>query len=133
MILVTALGIAAPVYRDYRERARVVQAIVDIRTLEHDIYIYEADGRGLPMGLDKIGRENLLDPWRRPYQYLSKNDPHWNSHRRHDHFDHPLNEDFDLYSRGKDGQSRKQLFQSESLDDVVRANEGRYVGLASEH
>jgi general secretion pathway protein G len=46
---------------------------------------------------------------------------------------HPLNSDFDLYSIGKDGESRQPLTAKWSRDDVVRANDGGFVGLASEY
>lgn len=132
-ILATAVGIGGPVYLDYRERARVVQAIVDIRTLEHDIYIYEGDGRGLPISLDDLGQGGHRDPWNRPYRYLSKDSPKWRSDCRRDRSDNPLNEDFDLYSLGKDGLTKEQLKYKDSQDDVVRASEGKYVGLASDY
>jgi len=44
----------------------------------------------------------------------------------------PINSDFDLYSMGKDGRSVAPLTAKDSRDDIVRANDGGYVGLASE-
>jgi general secretion pathway protein G len=43
----------------------------------------------------------------------------------------PLNTDYDLYSRGKDGQSAPPLPATVSQDDVLRANNGGFIGLAS--
>ncbi|NOS81896.1 MAG: prepilin-type N-terminal cleavage/methylation domain-containing protein [Nitrospira sp.] len=43
----------------------------------------------------------------------------------------PINSDFDLYSMGKDGQSVGPLTAQKSHDDVIRANDGSYYGLAS--
>lgn len=51
---------------------------------------------------------------------------------RKDHKLNPINSDFDLYSLGPDGVSKTQLTQKDSLDDIVRARDGGYVGLASE-
>lgn len=45
----------------------------------------------------------------------------------------PLNSDFDLYSLGKDGLSKPQLTNRDSLDDIVRANDGAFVGLAANY
>ncbi len=45
----------------------------------------------------------------------------------------PLNSDFDLYSLGKNGVSKTQLTNKDSLDDVVRANDGAFVGLAADY
>jgi general secretion pathway protein G len=42
----------------------------------------------------------------------------------------PLNTDFDLYSLGPDGVSALALPAAPSHDDVVRAGNGAYIGLA---
>ena len=39
---------------------------------------------------------------------------------------------FTLYSMGQDGQSKTNLNAKESLDDIVRANNGSFIGLASD-
>jgi general secretion pathway protein G len=44
----------------------------------------------------------------------------------------PINSDYDLYSMGKDGESVPPLTARASRDDVIRANDGAYIGLASE-
>jgi general secretion pathway protein G len=46
--------------------------------------------------------------------------------------DAPVNQDYDLYSMGKDGKTNFSFKAPVSWDDVVRAYEGRYVGLVSE-
>ena len=43
----------------------------------------------------------------------------------------PLNSTYDLYSKGKDGASASALNAHASGDDVIRANDGGYIGLAS--
>jgi general secretion pathway protein G len=50
---------------------------------------------------------------------------------RKDHFLHPINSDFDLYSMGKDGDSVAPLTAQKSRDDIIRANDGGYYGVAS--
>ncbi len=52
---------------------------------------------------------------------------------RKDHFLVPLNSDYDLYSVGKDGESRAPLSVPVSADDVIRANDGAYIGLAANY
>jgi len=52
---------------------------------------------------------------------------------RKDHFLVPLNSDYDLYSVGKDGESRAPLSAPQSADDVIRANDGAYIGLAANY
>jgi general secretion pathway protein G len=44
-----------------------------------------------------------------------------------------LNTDYDLYSMGKDGKTKGPLTAKDSHDDVIRANDGRFIGLASEY
>ena len=130
-IIVTIAAMGLPAYSKYRENARVVQVISDLRTMEHDILIQEGYSGKLPTSLDQIGKGNLRDPWGNSYQYLnvglaSKGDV------RKDHHLNPLNTDFDLYSLGRDGKTQPQINNNVSLDDVVRALNGAYVGLASE-
>jgi general secretion pathway protein G len=45
----------------------------------------------------------------------------------------PLSSDFDLFSKGKDGDYEKNLNAPVSQDDVIRANDGRFIGLVSEY
>jgi general secretion pathway protein G len=54
-----------------------------------------------------------------------------NGQARKDRFLVPLNDDYDLYSMGKDGTSSPPLTAKVSQDDIIRANNGSYVGLAS--
>jgi len=51
---------------------------------------------------------------------------------RKDRFLHPINSDYDLYSMGKDGESVEPLTAQKSHDDVIRGNDGSFVGLAVE-
>ena len=52
---------------------------------------------------------------------------------RKDHFLHPINTDFDLYSMGPDGKSTAPLTAKISQDDIIRANDGGFVGLAAHY
>ena len=45
----------------------------------------------------------------------------------------PLNSDYDLYSMGPDGESKPPLTAKASKDDIVRANDGEFVGLAERY
>jgi general secretion pathway protein G len=45
----------------------------------------------------------------------------------------PINSDYDLYSVGPDGDSSPQLVSKKGRDDIVRANDGEFIGLASEY
>ena len=52
---------------------------------------------------------------------------------RKDRFLIPINTSFDLYSMGKDGKSAAPLTAQASQDDVIWANDGSFVGLASQY
>ena len=52
---------------------------------------------------------------------------------RKDHNLVPVNSDFDLYSMGKDEATNSTFTAKVSEDDIVRANNGGYVGLVSEY
>lgn len=131
-ILGTLASIAIPAFSNYMEKAEIASAIAEIRILEKEIKAYEAANDKLPSNLNDIKRAMLLDPWSNAYQYLvvSTTPP---GLLRKDRFLVPLNSDFDLYSMGKDGNSQPPLTANASQDDIVRANDGGYVGLASEY
>jgi len=132
-ILGTLSGIAIPVYKNYIEKARIVSAIAEISILQKEIAEYETDNNVLPNTLNDIGRGNLLDPWDNPYQYLNFANVKGLGSMRKDRFLVPLNTNYDLYSMGKDGLSQIPLTAKASHDDVIRANDGRYIGIASEY
>ena len=131
IVAVLAL-IATSSYAKYRERTQTLQAVSDIGSLEPVIAAYALDHNGYPDTLADIARDTMKDPWGNPYRYLSHDN---NAHRgqwRKDHNIVPINSDYDLWSSGKDGQSSPPLTAAPSRDDIVRANNGRFIGLASE-
>jgi general secretion pathway protein G len=74
------------------------------------------------------------DPWGRPYVYLNiRAAGPGNSGLRKDGKLNPLNTDFDLYSCGKDGDSIGPLSAKASRDDIVRANNGAFIGLGEDY
>ena len=130
-ILGTLSGIAVPAYSRYIDKARITKAIAEIRFLQKEIKLYEIDRNALPNSLNDIGWGNLLDHYGRPYQYNTFSGPGVGG-RRKDQWDNPLNDDYDLFSMGKDGEWAQHLHNKKSHDDIVRAREGRFIGLASE-
>ena len=138
LMLVVAIAavlgaIAVPVYSGYVERARVNQAIIDIRMLNVRARKYEDDHRVVPQNLAAIGAADMRDPWGRPYVYLKLGGPSTAGQARKNKNLVPINSDFDLYSHGKDGASLPPLTAKPSLDDVVLANDGGFAGLASDY
>jgi general secretion pathway protein G len=132
-IVVTLASLALPAYSNHVYEAQKVRAMEEIRTMESEIREYKVQRNSLPDSLNDIGRGALRDPWGNPYQYLNITTMKGNGEARKDRFLVPLNSDFDLYSMGKDGRSTGPLTAKISRDDILRANDGGYVGLASEY
>jgi general secretion pathway protein G len=134
LIVLAVIGILATmgflVYANVTEHARTARAVADIANVSSEILTFEATTERLPINLAEIGRAALLDPWGRPYEYLNFSVGPLGLQRK-DLALIPINTDFDLYSRGKDGVSQPPLTAAVSLDDIVRANDGQYIGLAS--
>lgn len=126
-------AIAMPMYKDYVEKTRVAQAITDIRLIALKIKLYQQDEGAYPVSLDVIGASGQLDPWGRAYEYLNLTASNGNGGARRDKNLNPLNSDFDLYSKGKNGVTKLPISQKDSLDDVLRANDGTFVDLASKY
>jgi len=124
--------IAFPRYANYRERVQIAQAIIDIKDIEAKLLHYRLDNRELPDDLAAVGMAGKLDPWGRPYQYTNLTDIKGKGKARKDKNLVPINSDFDLYSLGKDGASSPPLNAKASRDDIVRASDGRFVGLAAD-
>ncbi len=123
LALVSSLAsIAVPKYHDVTETARVAQAIGDLQAIQTTL-----DSRDtLPDNLAGVG-QNLLDPWDSPYIYVKFP----SGAPRVDRFGVQVNTTYDLYSVGPDGISAVSLNAASSFDDVVRANDGGFLGLGS--
>jgi len=138
--LVVALGVVAVLvaiagssYQHYRNRVRIDQAQRDIAVVSATLANYYQDAHAYPASLADVGLGNLRDPWGRPYGYLSLDNPRALGAARKDHALVPINTDFDLYSMGPDGQTSLALTARQSRDDIVRANNGAFIGPASEY
>ena len=133
MIVVVIIGalfaIAIPAYNTYLERANVTRAIAELRMLEGEIMAFWVGNDALPNDLADINKGGFLDPWGRPYVYQELITPEGKKKARSDHFDHPINSDYDLYSTGADGNSKGPLTANPSRDDIIRAADGKYIGL----
>lgn len=135
MIAVALVGvlvaIALPSYNAYREKARVKQAASDIVAMGTSIKLRFQDFRAYPADLAAVNLNTRLDPWGRPYVYYNVA-ANGRGGARKDHALNPINSDFDLYSHGPDGKSKPQVTQKDSVDDVIRANDGAFVGAAAD-
>lgn len=132
-IVITLAALAIPAFMQALENARVARAVGDIRALQTEFAQHELFNGKLPDALADVGRGDLLDPWYNPYQYLNFSNTKGKGAMRKDRFLVPINSRYDLYSMGKDGQSKPPLTAPMSWDDIVRANDGAFVGLARQY
>jgi general secretion pathway protein G len=143
-IIALLATIAVPRVSEQIDRARVGKAIGDIRALQADIDGYAAGhSDSLPASLSAVGRGGFEDPWGNPYVYTvfqtqgggnaNGSDGSVAGQARKDRFLVPLNTRYDLYSKGKDGASQLPLTAGVSQDDVLRANDGGFIGLGSNY
>jgi general secretion pathway protein G len=152
MLVVAIIGILGTIamssYTRFVEKARTAQVVVDMGGIVKQIYSYKAQKGYFPASLAEVG-VSLKDPWGNPYVYTridSSGDPTSASSGkgkgkggggvgglRKDKNLVPINSDFDLYSKGKDGRSVGPLTAQQSQDDIVRANNGGFIGLAEDY
>ena len=133
----TIAAIALPEYMEALEKARVAKSIGDIVSAGEDIRLFYLDNNRFPNDLAEVGYANLKDPWGEPYEYRNIADSAMGGKGkpqgyRRDHFMVPLNSDYDMWSNGKDGTHQPPLTAKASRDDIVRALDGAWVGLAED-
>ncbi len=131
-ILGTLAAITIPAYGTYVERTRISKAVAELRSLETAISAELAITGVLPAALTDLPITPFPDPWGNLYKFANY-DLIPLGNRRKDQFLVPVNSDYDLYSMGKDGDSKPPFTAQVSWDDIVRANDGRYLGLAENY
>ena len=135
LIVVALVGllaaIAVPSYQWAMQKAKISAAKKDILELSLRIDRYFMVRMAYPGSLAELGAVPL-DPWGAPYRYLSM-DGATVGQKRKDKSLHPLNSDYDLYSMGPDGSSQTPLTAKASRDDIIRANNGGFIGVAEDY
>lgn len=139
MIVLVVAGLLAtlaiPAYNGVIHRARVERAIAEIGTIHIKIEEYQIkNAHQLPASLSALSIQVGLDPWDQPYQYLNiQAAGGGNGGLRKDGKLNPLNTDYDLFSIGADGSTAGPLSAKSSRDDIVRANNGAFIGLGEDY
>jgi general secretion pathway protein G len=137
MLIVGIVGILAaiafPSYERYVARANTSRAVADISKIHLAIEAYIMNSGQPPPDLAAIGKGGLLDPWDRPYEYLPFDGLTGKGKMRKDKNLVPINSEYDLYSVGPDGESVPPLTAKPSRDDIVMANNGTFIGVASDY
>jgi general secretion pathway protein G len=139
MIVLVVAGLLAtlaiPAYNGVIHKARVERAIGDIGTIHIKIEEYQLkNNHQLPASLDDLSFDVGLDPWGQSYEFLNiEAAGPGNGGLRKDGKLNPLNTDYDLYSIGADGSTSGPLSAKSSRDDIVRANNGAFIGLGEDY
>ncbi len=136
MLIVAALSaIAIPGYRANVEQANADFAGGCLRQFEMVIQRFYIESHQYPASIDEIVPPGncQTDPWGNPYRYLRLAGKKGKGGNRKDGKENPLNADYDLYSMGKDGKTSQSLRPKVSHDDIIRAKNGAYIGLAEDY
>lgn len=120
-------------YTTYVNRARVSRAVADIGDIQLVVDRFQLNRGQFPDSLVEAGLGARLDPWGAPYQYLNFANVMGVGQMRKDRNLVPINTDYDLYSMGPDGRSVSPLTARPSHDDIVRANDGNFIGVAEDY
>ncbi len=137
MVCVALIGIlsaiAVPAFEAYRQRARLAVCISDLKVIQQQVTTFFIDTGQWPDTLADAGLIGWKDPWGYPFQYLKIGGAAKSviGKARKDHFMVPINTDFDLYSMGPDGKTAAPLSSKAGSDDIIRANDGQFIGRAS--
>ena len=163
MLVLGIIGILASIavssYSKYLYRAEITQVVVDMGAITRRIDLFRVEAGFFPATLEEIGAD-MLDPWGNPYRYTridntgvpstgpgnsngqgqgqdqgsgGGSDAGGVGQLRKDKNLVPINSDYDLFSMGRDGRSVSPLTAQPSRDDIVRANNGAYIGLAEKY
>ena len=131
-VLGVSAGIAIPIYNGYKVKLDNAIAITDIVNIQVVVESYFQAKDTYPTSLTDVNMDQLLDPWGNFYVYLNLAGAPIGQVRK-DQALVPINSDYDLYSMGLDGASVAPLTAVMSRDDIVRANNGSFIGIASEY
>ena len=139
MVVIVVVGLlttlAVPAYNGFVDKARIKSAIGDIGSLHIKLEEFRIKNNDqLPANLNELNMDVPTDPWDQPYQYLNIQaaGPGAGGLRKDGQLN-PLNTDYDLYSLGADGSSSGPLSAQASRDDIVRANNGAFIGLGEDY
>lgn len=134
LAIISILAILAQAsYSSIMTNMRNNTAISDMYLIDVKIERFNTINFKIPADLSTL--DVPLDPWGNAYVYLNFETIKGTGvgKKRKDHNLVPLNSDYDLYSVGPDGSSVSPLTAKASHDDIIRANNGGYIGVAADY
>ena len=152
LVVVTLIGtlalLAMPAYEHALHMAQVTRAMGDVKNVGREAQLQSLLKGCLPSSLTDMDLGYLRDPWGRQYTYGVIAKPQQAgpplctacsggcitiAQARQNSALVPVNSDFDLYSAGRDAVTDLVVTTPNSADDIVRANDGGYVGLGADY
>jgi general secretion pathway protein G len=134
IVVGVVVALAASSYARHAARSRNAIAMRDIGRIQLAVDRYALNNGGMtPPDLAAIELGDLLDPWGNAYAYLSFAGLKGHGAMRKDRNLVPINTEYDLYSKGPDGATAAPLTARASRDDILRANDGGFIGLAADY
>ena len=132
-IIALLAAIAVPSYQSYVDKKNITKAKSDIVEIQVAIDKFYVLNNRFPDSLEDIGKDQLTDPWSNTYFYVNVTQAKNKGSVRKDKNLTPVNSDYDLYSAGKDGATRLPFTAKDSRDDIVRCNNGTFIGLVEDY
>lgn len=117
-------------------RAQNARAIAEISNIHKAVEQYRLVNGALPLTMADMVPAYFLqaptDPWGRPYEY-NNFDVITPGARRKDGPLVPINKEFDIFSVGPDGMSTPNIHSAPARDDIIFANDGGFIDVATEY
>ncbi|HNY64063.1 MAG TPA: hypothetical protein PKM41_01410 [Deltaproteobacteria bacterium] len=134
IIAAAVVCIAAPAISGYMDDIDNAEAISRLTSIELCLDKYYAEHGTYPDSLGRIGKGDVRDPWGRAYVYqlMPEDRGACRPVARNAREVRMINTDYDLYSPGKDGKTDLCINRQRSWDDILRAYNGSYIGLAGD-
>lgn len=133
-IIGVLMAVAIPGYQNFVDKGRNAETEAAMLEVQNKLEIYFVQNNTMPPSLEALGIEVEKDKWGNDFIYLPiEGHPENLPFVRADQTTPLLNTDYDLWSPGKDGVSNKIITHENSEDDIIRADNGKYFGLAKDY
>lgn len=132
-IIAILASIAVPAVNDHNRLNQVEIARKDIVSIARQIDHFYEKHQHYPQSLGELNIR-IKDPWGNPYQYINLSQTHSvRDSMRLDSRRRPVNSDYELFSLGADGRTQNLIQDLTSRDDIIRANNGKFMDLAEKY
>jgi len=131
-ILALLVAVALPSYKDYVLKAKIAETIASLSNISAKVDEFYVDHKRFPNDLSEVSMDTLQDPWGHTFRYLNIALADKNQARQ-DRNLKPVNTDYDLYSLGPNGETHRVFTSNKGKDDIVRASNGDFLGVAGDY